>query len=93
MAREPFGKDNGWRSIMGWIVFGVGAVIYQLPEGLALPVELTSTIGKALISAGLVMAGLGHRVAQGRQIRRVGEEIAAAKMVRLTPPPAKRGGK
>lgn len=93
MARELFGKDNGWVTITGWIIFVVGAVIYQLPETLELTALLTPGLGLALMSIGGPMAGLGHRRAQGKQIRRIGEEIAKAKMVRLTPPPAKRGGK
>ena len=94
MAKEPFGKDNGWVTITGWIIFVVGAVIYQLPESLELTALLTPGLGLALISFGAPMAGLGHRRAQGKQIRRVAEEVATAKMVRLTPPPAiKRGGK
>ena len=76
MTVEPFGADRGWKTIVGWLIFGLGALgaaFAAAGHQFGLGVEPEGWL--AVIGVGAAWAGIGHRDAQAKQTRTVRDHI------------------
>ncbi len=62
-------QDRGWKTIAGFVILGVGGILFALAGTELAPVG--EEIAIAIISAGGALAGIGTRDAKAKQIRAI----------------------
>lgn len=65
--QEPFGANMGWRTVVGWVVFGVAAIMFALPDGHQLKLVDNESL-KVVLGLSAATAGISQRLAQKKQM-------------------------
>jgi len=84
--------ERGWKTILGFIILGAGGIMFALASTELAVVDQAGAIG--VISFGAALAGVGQRIAQGKQIRSSNEAAAVlARVAGLAITKRKQGGR
>lgn len=93
------GKNNGWMTIAGWVVFAAGATLRAASsEAPGSPIDLIDPkLAEWILLAGLALAGVGTRRKDGKLMALLQslptEQARALYKSPSATPAAKRGGK